>query len=141
MSWTDSVLESFHRLQNGVGRLPAYAGIRHVKHNPEPLDIHGSSTVPCISNGNDVTHFGQHMILSLTSIISSVLTEPKGTDIESVAVALLLLGRNTTRLVRVAQTRTRGEKWGDRPGSNRRQPESQSGALPTELRPPLEEKL
>ena len=80
-------------------------------------------------------------LLSLTSIISSVLTEPKGTDIESVAVALLLVGRNTTRLVRVAQTRTRGEKWGDRPGSNRRQPESQSGALPTELRPPLEEKL
>ena len=31
------------------------------------------------------------------------------------------------------------KKWGDRPGSNRRQPESQSGALPTELRPPLEE--
>ena len=30
------------------------------------------------------------------------------------------------------------KKWGDRPGSNRRQPESQSGALPTELRPPLE---
>ena len=27
-------------------------------------------------------------------------------------------------------------KWGGRPGSNRRQPESQSGALPTELRPP-----
>ena len=28
------------------------------------------------------------------------------------------------------------EKWGGRPGSNRRQPEPQSGALPTELRPP-----
>ena len=27
--------------------------------------------------------------------------------------------------------------WGDRWGSNPRQPESQSGALPTELRPPL----
>jgi hypothetical protein len=26
--------------------------------------------------------------------------------------------------------------WGDRWGSNPRQPESQSGALPTELRPP-----
>ncbi len=30
----------------------------------------------------------------------------------------------------------RSEKWGDRRGSNPRQPESQSGALPTELRPP-----
>ena len=29
-----------------------------------------------------------------------------------------------------------GEKWGDRWGSNPRQPESQSGALPTELRSP-----
>ena len=29
------------------------------------------------------------------------------------------------------------EKWGERWGSNPRQPESQSGALPTELRPPL----
>lgn len=28
------------------------------------------------------------------------------------------------------------EKWGDRWGSNPRQPESQSGALPTELRSP-----
>ncbi|MEN9450658.1 MAG: hypothetical protein RJA83_1276, partial [Pseudomonadota bacterium] len=29
------------------------------------------------------------------------------------------------------------QKWGERWGSNPRQPESQSGALPTELRPPL----
>ena len=29
-----------------------------------------------------------------------------------------------------------GKKWGDRRDSNPRQPESQSGALPTELRPP-----
>ena len=28
------------------------------------------------------------------------------------------------------------EKWGERWDSNPRQPESQSGALPTELRPP-----
>ena len=28
-------------------------------------------------------------------------------------------------------------KWGERRGSNPRQPESQSGTLPTELRPPL----
>ena len=27
--------------------------------------------------------------------------------------------------------------WGERRGSNPRQPESQSGTLPTELRPPL----
>ena len=31
----------------------------------------------------------------------------------------------------------KGISWGDRWGSNPRQPESQSGALPTELRPPL----
>jgi hypothetical protein len=31
---------------------------------------------------------------------------------------------------------TVNEKWGDRRGLNPRQPESQSGALPTELRPP-----
>jgi hypothetical protein len=29
------------------------------------------------------------------------------------------------------------EFWGERRGSNPRQPESQSGTLPTELRPPL----
>lgn len=29
------------------------------------------------------------------------------------------------------------KKWGDRPGSNRRHPGSQPGALPAELRPPL----
>ncbi len=29
------------------------------------------------------------------------------------------------------------KKWGDRWGSNPRQPEPQSGALPTELRSPL----
>ena len=28
-------------------------------------------------------------------------------------------------------------RWGERRGSNPRQPESQSGTLPTELRPPL----
>ena len=33
-----------------------------------------------------------------------------------------------------------GKKWGDRWGSNPRQPESQSGALPTELRPPQKKK-
>ena len=32
---------------------------------------------------------------------------------------------------------TPAKKWGGRWGSNPRQPESQSGALPTELRPPL----
>ena len=31
---------------------------------------------------------------------------------------------------------TPAKKWGGRWGSNPRQPESQSGALPTELRPP-----
>ncbi len=30
----------------------------------------------------------------------------------------------------------RNKKWGDRWGSNPRQPESQSGTLPAELRPP-----
>jgi len=92
MSWTDSVLESFHRLQNGVGRIPFVSREHLPQRGLIPLDIHGSSTVPCISNGNDVTHFGQHTILSLTSIISSVLTEPKGTDIKSVAVTLYCLG-------------------------------------------------
>ncbi len=33
-----------------------------------------------------------------------------------------------------------GKRWGDRWGSNPRQPESQSGALPTELRPPQKKK-
>ena len=32
--------------------------------------------------------------------------------------------------------KSRRGKWGDRRGSNPRQPEPQSGALPTELRPP-----
>ena len=32
---------------------------------------------------------------------------------------------------------TSASLWGDRRGSNPRHPESQSGALPTELRPPL----
>ena len=32
-------------------------------------------------------------------------------------------------------------KWGDRRGLNPRQPESQSGALPTELRPPQKKVL
>ena len=31
--------------------------------------------------------------------------------------------------------------WGGRAGLNRRPPESQSGALPTELRPPMEREL
>ena len=37
----------------------------------------------------------------------------------------------------LAGCETHSRKWGDRRGSNPRQPESQSGTLPTELRPPL----
>ena len=36
----------------------------------------------------------------------------------------------------VARNAEEGEGWGDRRDLNPRQPESQSGALPTELRPP-----
>lgn len=37
--------------------------------------------------------------------------------------------------------KTLAKKWGGRAGLNRRPPESQSGALPTELRPPMEREL
>ncbi len=44
----------------------------------------------------------------------------------------------TTPSLSLAFDVTSLNKWGDRRGSNPRQPEPQSGALPTELRPPFE---
>ena len=47
-------------------------------------------------------------------------------------------GRQTIKMVRKLSLRSNKQErgWGDRRGSNPRQPEPQSGALPTELRPP-----
>lgn len=82
------------------------------------------------------------------SKLRSADNEVKRGILRNVCREIILLKNNQIRIEWSAKSCGSGgqdlalrDKWGGRWGSNPRQPESQSGALPTELRPPYSQEL